>query len=219
MDLFDAIKSASKATGVFVHPYDGPGKSLMLSVSEKGSVYSMDQPYADGDEHFFEALAVELEAAYLKAEVIENNHWAFSLLRGGILLDRFDSCPEYFSAARDEAMVRSFEGRPEVLAEVWGIGVNEIERYFRCWGRFSDLEGFKITLTGRAYESDQCEYGDYFQIYDFLSKLGFAENWRYQFAVKVPSRRYGKDSFFKEDYSSLDINQVVEDPRQGGLFG
>lgn len=203
VDLFDAVEGASKATGVFAQSYDGPGKSMMLIVSETDGVYSMAQPYVDGDEHFFEALAVELEAAYLNAQVIENNHWSFSLLRDGMLIDRFDSCPEYFSEERDEAVVLAYEGKPKILAEVWGIDVREIERYYRCWGRFTDPDGFVISLGGRAYESDEFEYGDFFQIYDFLAKLGFAENSRYQFAVKVPQRRYGKDSYFKEDLSSL----------------
>lgn len=219
VDLFDAVERASKATGVFAQPYDGPGKALVLSVSQQDAIYSMEQPYVDGDEHFFEALAVELEAVYLNAQVIENNHWAFTLARNGMLIDRFDSCPEYFSEERDDPVVWSFEGRPEILAEVWGIEVKEIERYFRCWGRFTEPDGFAISLDGKAYDTDQFEYGDYFQVYDFLTKLGFAENWLYQFAVKVPPRRYGKDSYFKEDYSSLSISQVVEDPRQRGLSG
>lgn len=128
-------------------------------------------------------LGDKLNVPWMEARVQEGSHWDFSLYLGGEHLDTFSTLPEYWVdmtclSAEDREFLDSRRGRPDVLAKTWNVPQSSIENYMRAWGWHASEEEVGIhetLLRGRAYAKDECEYGDIWQLYDFLRALGAAE--------------------------------------------
>ena len=124
------------------------------------------------------------------------------LFRGDQCMDTFSVCPQYWSDPPQataiifeggtikrfvskvfgprlykdpEEKLRTWSGKPDVLASLWGLPRERIERYLVNWGFKIDPDDemtFEYTLTGRAYPDDEHDYGDYEQFFDVLRALG-----------------------------------------------
>lgn len=78
-------------------------------------------------------------------------------------------------SAEDQQWLDSRRGKPDILAKVWNIPQSGIENYLKAWGwrvPEDDVGVFDTLLRGRAYPEDVYEYGDIWQMYDFLRALG-----------------------------------------------
>jgi hypothetical protein len=118
------------------------------------------------------AIGAELGIPWINVRIQEGSLWDYSLFEGETLIDNFSTLPEYWGNGSEwDATQR---GNPRSLARVWRIDQESIENYLRPWGFAVDEEEgtFNTTLRGKAYPSDQCEYGDIWQMTDFLRALG-----------------------------------------------
>ncbi|MBI3920585.1 MAG: hypothetical protein HY318_04120 [Armatimonadetes bacterium] len=112
----------------------------------------------------------------------------------------YSSFPQYWG--KDPEYLEQSRGNPELLAELWGIPLSKIDRYHLQWGKRiseslgartakkmrtpfitverTDLDALlhgeraKYSRAGKAYDSDNHEYGDYWQMLGFLRALGGA---------------------------------------------
>jgi hypothetical protein len=61
-----------------------------------------------------------------------------------------------------------------MFSKLYGVLLNRIERYIRHWGRVPDPDDPDIIhhkLTGKAYPTDEYEYGQCRQMFDFYKAL------------------------------------------------
>jgi hypothetical protein len=147
-----------------------------------GNVHAAFLPYQwDGADYLlFAKIGETLNVPWIEARIQEGSHWDYSLYAGGEHLDTFSTLPEYWVDmtsldADDQELLNSRRGRPDLLAKAWNVPQSRIENYLKGWG-WNVPEGeegiYETLLRGRAYPDDAYEYGDIWQLYDFVRTLG-----------------------------------------------
>lgn len=112
------------------------------------------------------------QRAWLQVRIQEGSLWDMTLYNGSMYIDNFSTLPEYWGDD-DPLTVEWKKGRPALLALAWDVPIERIERYYRQWGmRIVDDDTFETILRGKAYETDQSEYGSIWQAHDFMRALG-----------------------------------------------
>lgn len=150
-----------------------------LRLAHNGQVHSISLPYQNGNDFIFcQKVGCLLGLPWLELRIQEGSLWDYCLYRGGDLLDTFSVCPQYWEYPETEAeTMAEWQGKPEVLADTWGLPVKRIEKYLVNWG-YRSKEGentFEFKRKGKAYPTDKYPYGDYEQFFDVLKVLGGQE--------------------------------------------
>jgi hypothetical protein len=144
-----------------------------LRTTHQGDVHTVYLPYLSGADYLLCRLLGEvLEVPWIEARTQEGVLWDYSLYRGSTNVDNFSTLPDYWDED-DAAAFDQNRGDPEKLASVWRVPEQRIERYLRHWGMESTGESiFRPRLKGKAYETDENDYGSIYQMFDFLAALG-----------------------------------------------
>lgn len=118
------------------------------------------------------AIGKSLGITWMNLRIQEGSLWDYSLYSGADHADNFSTLPEYWDD--DSEWIATQRGNPELLARLWQIEQNTIDRFLRPWGMEQDEEAriFRTRLQGKAYPSDRYGYGDIWQMTDFLRSLG-----------------------------------------------
>ena len=147
------------------HPYDSN-----LLTSHHGNVHAA-YIHVSGFE-IARAIGRRLSIPWINVRIQEGALWDYSLYRGESHLDNFSTLPEYWDDA-PESTDRQ-RGNAQLLADTWSISPYQIERYLVSWGYEEDESAgiFRTTLRGKAYKNDKHEYGDIWQMTDFIRALG-----------------------------------------------
>lgn len=76
-------------------------------------------------------LSAEFDTLVSAIDVYDGDFWEHHLWRGGAELDRFSSCPDYFTKDRREIkrLKQEWVGHPQVLAETFGVPAEFIAPY------------------------------------------------------------------------------------------
>lgn len=141
--------------------------------SHSGNVHAVYLPGLSGADHLLcMRIGEKLSTPWLELRVQEGCLWDYSLYVGSTHLDDFSTLPEYWG--EDEEWNATQRGNPQLLGATWDIKQSRIERYLCPWGfEMDEDEGvFDTLLRGKAYEQDDFEYGDIWQMLDFLRALG-----------------------------------------------
>jgi hypothetical protein len=117
-------------------------------------------------------MGTRLACPWINVRIQEGSLWDYSLYEANRSIDDFSTLPEYWND--DVTWQATRRGNPELLANCWQIEQSRIENYLRPWGfkLDEDEEVFKALLRGKAYPTDRHEYGDIWQMTDFLRALG-----------------------------------------------
>ena len=131
------------------------------------------------DWRLFEVVSEALDAPLMELSIQEEALWDYVLYRGAECVDKFSTLPQYWDYPHEpgEKLLREWAGQPKLLAELWHLPLERIERYFVNWGMKADPDDsgvFNTLLEGKAYPSDQHPYGECRQMFDFLATLGGA---------------------------------------------
>jgi hypothetical protein len=100
----------------------------------------------------------------------EGSLWDYSLYDGASHIDNFSTLAEYWDD--NPEWIATQRGNPTLLARVWRIDQATVENYLKPWGFELDGDSFRTSLRGKAYPTDRHEYGDIWQMTDFLRALG-----------------------------------------------
>lgn len=205
-DIPKSVLNAARAIGAYAQPTENKHGNNVLRISEKNGVYTAICPYSDGRSYFISQLAREFAdddgCIGLDARIQGGEHWDYSLRLTGMQLDSFSTCPYAF--ADDNLIAMSQKGRPDMLAEAWDIPVASIERYLRPWRELDPSDCSKnIEQTGKAYPTDEFEYGDYNQLFDLLKKLDFRDGATWHFELRIPKVNHSLKRHFVEDLSDI----------------
>ncbi|HEX3654802.1 MAG TPA: hypothetical protein VHV55_03300 [Pirellulales bacterium] len=112
-----------------------------------------------------------LDVPWFELRIQNSALWDYSFYHGDENLDNFSTLPEYWDD--DPQGFAEWRGRPNIVANAWGIPVERIAKYLAPWGKVQhDDETYDTCRRGKAYPDDACEYGDYNQMFDFLKALG-----------------------------------------------
>lgn len=176
---------------------DDDSNGLFLGIISKNDVHTVRFSYGGGVYGFFHGIGAHLNCPWMEARIQDGSHWDFSLMKGGVSLDPFSTFPQYYDRSRESR--RKFQGNPKQLAETWGVPLKRIERYMVNWGDaglritkapfpflktlvVDSMSGAVNILSGRfeqqfrrkgkAYTTDKSEYGDCYQLDDFIRALG-----------------------------------------------
>ena len=160
--------------------------------------------------------------------------WDYSLYSGGKHIHNFSTMPQYWRQGRD--VIKDSRGSVTELCETWGCNEERVIKYLRRWrmafpwyyyflfwtdwifkrpllsGRNLDHWYWKmhtyrvIWPSGKAYASDEYEYGDAWQVLDFRRALGAPSDqeagdqlkWHY---IDLPSSKEFRDSVAKRKQS------------------
>ena len=187
-----AIDELAKKFGGHVE-WGTPGKgSECLRLGSSPTVQSLYLPYGVRDWHFFELLSEKSDAAFMELRIQEEALWDYSLHIGTRCVDTFSTLPQYwdFPEELDEQEAKRWAGNPELVATLWQVPLQRIERYYVNWGMQADPDDsgvYNTLLDGKAYPTDEHPYGECRQMFDFLRALGSADtNEEHRFVLPRP---------------------------------
>jgi hypothetical protein len=174
-----AIEEAARAYGGDVEWGKAGRGDECLRLGSTPTVQSLDLPYGACDWHLFEKISEALDAPLMELRIQEEALWDYSLHRGTSCVDTFSTLPQYWDYPEepDEKYLRAWAGKPKLLAELWRVPLERIERYFANWGMQDDPNDsgvFRTVMQGKAYLGDSHLYGECRQMFDFLAALGGA---------------------------------------------
>ena len=91
-------------------------------------------------------------------------------------LDRFSPCVKYWVEVEEAISwekVAGYYGSPSAVAQVFGVSLDSISRYYQQWQLAFDADGaFRFVEKKKVYAGDEFTTGDAFQCRDFLRAIG-----------------------------------------------
>lgn len=144
-----------------------------LRTAHAGEVHTVYLPYLSGAGYLLcRLVGAALDVPWIETRIQEGSLWDYSLYSGAKHVDQFSTLPEYWEEYAEQAAEKDL-GNPDLLARLWNVSKERVERYIRHWGMEPRDDGlFDTKLKGKAYDSDVDEYGSIYQMFDFLRALG-----------------------------------------------
>jgi hypothetical protein len=172
-----------------------PGEPWLYLQLVDGAPERASAVYPGGFEHAVEAsawLSTILGCPALYFHIHDEDLWMYQLFVDGKAVDRFNPIPAYWNDRISAAERKRWSGKPKVFAKHWpDVKVDEIAPYLKSW----ELNERK---PGKAHRSDKHHYGDCFQLFDLLKRLGLeypidydkkrGRGQVYQFGDRPPAR-------------------------------
>jgi hypothetical protein len=114
-----------------------------------------------------QSLSQSLNTLVSTIHVFDSDYWVHHLFSGGDLLDRFCSWPSYFVKERTEVsrLRREWSGKPEVVADAFGVSPSVVAPYFA----HQDLTSAK---RGKVHDDDRLLLEDFWVFTDLWRRLG-----------------------------------------------
>jgi hypothetical protein len=110
-------------------------------------------------------LSEDLQTSVFSFHIHDEDLWMFQLFHKGELVGRFNPVPDYWQDVISGQELESWRGNAaEIAAYVPGLPAQSIDKYFVRWDELAEED--------KAYPDDEFEYGDCWQIVDFMAKLG-----------------------------------------------
>lgn len=101
-----------------------------LRLGSTPTVQTLYLPYGACNWHLFEKISEILDAPYMELRIQEEALWEYSLHHGAASVDTFSTLPQYWDYPDDpgEEYLREWAGKPKLLAELWRVPLERIER-------------------------------------------------------------------------------------------
>ena len=140
--------------------------SLVDSESYSLVFYENDDLPSD---NFLKVLSKELNCPLLRLGFYDADYWYYELYSKGKLLNRFSTHPKVLKSQDPRYKTFSYKADILLLVKTWGkVKSEEIKHYLLNHEKNEDL----LFQTPKAYKTDEFEYGDIWQITDFMKKFG-----------------------------------------------
>ena len=109
-------------------------------------------------------LSEKLNCPVFSFHIHDDDLWMYVLYESGDEIDHFNPIPDYWSDDLSEEEINFWMGQPDKISKIIGIEPDLISDYFQRW----DLEQDE----GKAYDNDEFEYCDAWQMCDFMKRIG-----------------------------------------------
>jgi len=125
-----------------------------------------------------EFISRDLSVLTSTVRIHDGDYWSHSLLRNGVMLDRFATMPDYFTddPAEIARLTAKYAGRPAAIAEAVGCPVDQVAPYLMQVDLEDgeDEEGYYVEEPelGRAFPDDEFELDSPWVFVDFWRRLG-----------------------------------------------
>jgi hypothetical protein len=140
----------------------------LIVCAAAGGVTVMYPRYFDNWDGASEFLSERLDRPVFSLHIHDGDLWMYILYDKGAVIDRFNPLPEYWEKLEKEER-RSWQGNASVVASrVPGIAPEQVSRYLIQW---TDRM-LNSPEQEKAYATDECHYGEDWQLLDFMAKLG-----------------------------------------------
>lgn len=138
---------------------------------ESKSIHTLWIPFSNGEDFLLcKQIGASLGVPWIELRIQAGALWDFNLFKGEENIDNFSTMPGYWGGDED---LDEWRGKPELFASEWGVPKEKVEKYLVDWGCQEYPDGTSgHARTGKAYESDEFEYGDIWQMLDFLKAVG-----------------------------------------------
>jgi hypothetical protein len=148
-----------------------------LRLGSTPTVQTLYMPYGACDWRLFQTISSTLNVPLMELRIQEEALWDYALYRGADCIDTFSTLPQYWddSDEPNQKEMQQWAGKPRLLADLWEVPFERIERYLVNWGMQADPDDsgvFHTLMDGKAYPIDQHPYGEPRQMFDFLAALG-----------------------------------------------
>lgn len=124
-----------------------------------------------GYEGLAEAVSKELGKTVLLTYIYDEDFWGYFLYENGRELDRFCPMPDYFEEQSGEEREK-MKGDASVISHYFGVDEASVTGYLCEW-----TEEMMDNYEEKAYEDDEFEQCDCWQMVDFMRKLGYPYEW------------------------------------------
>jgi hypothetical protein len=140
-------------------------RSLVITPGEAGRWSVLFPEAFDGAEQLARSVSKILQAPLFLFHIHDGDFWMYSLYSDGKEVDHFNPIPDYWGDVGPTKQAR-WAGSARQVARYWpGLKPAMIEKYLVPW----DLDSPK---PKKAYPSDAYAYGDWYQLGDFMRRLG-----------------------------------------------
>ena len=124
-----------------------------------------------GYDELAKALSADTNQPTLLLYIYDDDFWGYYFYENGKEIDCFSPKPDYFDDQISEEEMQHNAGKKDVIAQYFNIDEKEIENYLVVWTE--ELEEQACDDNLKAYEDDEAEQCDCWQIADFMKKLGY----------------------------------------------
>jgi hypothetical protein len=119
---------------------------------------------------------------WLWASTFEGSVWYYYLKNGEKTIDAYHVSKGFCRAnewSPTLAASSSPEDHADKLSSVCKVPPSSIQEYFRDWGYAEADDEYSFSIRGtKAYPTDKYNYGDGYQLFDLLKRLGFEDSGR-----------------------------------------
>jgi hypothetical protein len=180
--LHDALQAAAVEQGGHIQWNTEGEAGTALWIASLQEVHTL-QICAYSSYRLVLAAATKLQTPWMELRLQESSLWDYSLMLGAADVCEFSTFPTYWGPDF------SARGKPEprLFAKTWNVPYERIFRYhvqwatlipwyrrlWHWWVRALGHDVYETTgVGGKAYPEDQFEYGDCYQVNDFLRAIG-----------------------------------------------
>lgn len=142
-----------------------------MRTAHRGNVQSAFFDDSDIDFLVPRAMARILKCPWFSLRIQEGSLWDYDFYVGDKHVDSFSTLPQYWDD--DPRRIALRKGNPELVARLWDVPLDRIKNYLVNWGLVEFEDGsYAHVLKDKAYDSDRYDYGDIWQLVDFIEALG-----------------------------------------------
>jgi hypothetical protein len=163
IDMAAVLAPESRIEGYLATHAEEGSAQVVAQESDRALVIYDD---SSGDFARIRRISKELSTTAFALHIHDDDLWLYELYSNGNLVDRFNAHPHYWQKL-SAAEAATWKGSPSAIVAHWpGVSADQISRYLR------PREEAKSDAREKAYQDDEFESWDCWQVCDFLRKLG-----------------------------------------------
>ena len=140
------------------------GNNFLLHVNNENVTIVYHNHFSEYEESS-KFISEDLESLVFSLYIYNGDYWAYSLYQNGKLINEFTPIPTYWIEDITEEVLLHVKGDAELIANyIESLETGDIKNYLVRW----DLDD----LPEKAYPDDESEYGNCWQLTDFMNRIG-----------------------------------------------
>lgn len=166
LSLFGVAQPANRVLEALNAFKDSEGEGVEVFDPKNGNTVVLADPALNRIDEILSELSKKLDTSVIRIFFGEESYWGYEMYNSGNRVDEFMTYPNYWEKLTDEKYQKRL-GNAKVVANHWpNLEPSEIDRYLVDHNKLE--EGRR---GEKAYPQDENNYGDCWQLTDFMEKL------------------------------------------------
>ena len=154
---------------------------IIINESNNNTCILHNLGYDDSDT-FAEFISMKLNATVFHFNIFDGNFWQYVLYNNGEIVDKFCPWTLFLEHNFSQEEIAEWKGDAKIITKYLpSIKISDIEKYLVRWD-----DDILESLDEKAFPTDEFEYGDCWQLVDFLNKLNL------QYPIENDDKYLGK---------------------------